>query len=245
MTTGPREPTGGRRPGALAVATTALSVGVLAVGTASFVQLDDAGRRGVYAEVAKLAFQFIVVIVLGTLLKKVVDDSRDHRLVAEARVLRQREYIRRLLDASHSVDLARTLIKAHRSATTWSREVVERVVPAYTTLRDIRYDLETSAAESTPLFSAWSDIVRDAEAMEAELARLIEEFMDRRRPVAEMQDPRDHDRRDSAELWERQLGELPVLREFLQAGSMHDQFRAQCSTMLAKMRRNLGSGRAS
>jgi ABC-type transport system involved in cytochrome bd biosynthesis fused ATPase/permease subunit len=64
--------------------------------------LDEPGRRAVFGKVVELSIQFVVVVVLGTLLKKVIDDAQERRAAQAAHHQLQSGFVRRLVDASHN-----------------------------------------------------------------------------------------------------------------------------------------------
>jgi hypothetical protein len=71
---------------------------------------------------------------------------------------RQRSYVRRLVDDSHGVEMARMLILANRSVKTWSEQMNQRIIAAYIDLRDIRHDQQTSIDSGHPIFPDWGKI---------------------------------------------------------------------------------------
>ena len=131
-----------------------MTIAVALVGAVAFVGLDDVGRRGVLGKIAELSYQFVVVVLLGALLKKVIDDAQERRRSREALRDRQVGFIRRLVDVSHGVELARVLIRANRSVRMWTEQMNQRVIVAHIELRDIGHDARTAA---TPVFASWEE----------------------------------------------------------------------------------------
>jgi hypothetical protein len=232
-------------PGALTLAVLTALVALRA-----FTWLDSAGRKKVYEELVKLSYQFLVIVLLGALITKLIDDARDRRAAQAEQVERQRNdeaqrrdrqrgYVRRLVNDSHGVDLARMLILANRSTETWSQQMNERIISSYIDLRDIGHDARTASASNDPIFLDWKPIQESIERMERVLKDLIDEYGEKRKELSELQLKAEKDRTLQEQLWKRLLA-LPYLGDLLaEEGEKYGQFRKEYQAALGAMRDNL------
>jgi hypothetical protein len=120
----------------------ALAVLALAAFCAALAIVSD--RSTLWVELGKGAIQILVVVVLGTALKTVVDAYQDRRRRAEQLdAFRQDKYMR-LVDATNTLRRAQTLIRANRSVRTWSDQALN-IVDAGLTLRRIKHEIALSS----------------------------------------------------------------------------------------------------
>jgi hypothetical protein len=223
------------RVGAVTTAAVAMTIVVVLIGVAAWLSLDEAGRRGVFGKIAELSYQFVVVVLLGTLLKKVIDDAQERRVVLAAQRDQRAGFVRRLVDVSHRVELARVLVRANRSVKTWSEQMNERVIVAYIGLRDVLHDLNTAAAAGTEVFAGREKIVSEIRVMETYLKRLIDEFAARKKGLSELQREAERDRSRQDEVWER-LCKLDCLGDLVSdTGAGYGQFRSAYANALTHM----------
>lgn len=228
--------------GVLAVA---LSISAGVVAWRAFSSLADVDRDRVYVELVKLSYQFVVIVLLGALLTKFIDDLRDRQVERTQRREQQRAYVRRLIDASHKVDQARVLIRANRSVKTWSEQMNQRIIAAYVDLRDIRHDMETAKISSDPIFFDWEPIRTSIKCMEEVLKDMIDEFGGKKKELSELQLQAEQDRSRQEEVWSSLL-KLPHLGDFLiddrvfgRTEPAYDSFRDNYRIALTHMRIHL------
>lgn len=216
----------------LAVGASTVIIAAVVLGALAFGQLDDGGRSDFYGDVAKLSYQAIVVVVLGALVKQVLDDVQDRRSRREHEQLQRAGYIRRVVDVSHTVELGRTFMWANRSVKTWDAQMA-KLINAYVDLRDIRHDVATVRASGAIVFEHWDGIVTHVRGMEQYLESLIDEYSKNKKPLSELQLEAEAHRHRQNEVWTR-LIELPELGAFLASG--YGAFRAQYEAALLGMR---------
>jgi len=128
---------------------------VLVISIVAYLSLQGRERSSVVQEVAKLGFQLVAIVIAGTLLKLAIDNSKAWSEAKQAYRDQQRSYIRRLIDASHLVDVARLQILANRSVRTWSLEN-DNLIKAYVDLRDLQHDVLSMPDQSAPVFVDWN-----------------------------------------------------------------------------------------
>jgi hypothetical protein len=232
------------RPGKLRVSTVgvvtvSMTFAVVLVGAAAWFSLDDTGRQAAIGKVAELSYQFIVVVLLGTLLKRIIDDAQERRRFQAALRDQQAGFIHRLIDVSHQVELARVLVSANRSVRTWSEQVNERLIVAFIELRDIRHDERTATAAGSPAFRSWERICPAIQTMETYLRQLVDEFAMHNEELAELQIQADRDQSRQDEMWER-LRALPCLGDLVSdAGLRYGEFRSAYGNALTAMRSDI------
>jgi hypothetical protein len=228
------------------------------VALAAYGSLDQTGRSKVVEEVAKLAVQFIVIVVAGAFVKMILEDLQAKRKGDEEELREQarrdqedtrarqadwdelseikRSYIRRVLDARHRVDRAQMLIRANRSVRTWSIQMQGEVIEAYLALRDVNHDLVTATQAGHPVFVA--EIREPISRMANYLDDLIVEFGDKKKELSELQLKAEKDRRKQIEVW-RQLQGLERLGDLIHDGDGYRSFQSSCRQAVAGMRAGL------
>lgn len=227
------------RENRLAILATTIAIAALALGFFAFSQLDDAGRDAIYESVAQLSWQAVVIVVLGVLVKTAVEDARQRREQAQARLARRQQYIRRLVDISHAVDLARTRIWADRSTSAWSTQL-NGVADAYVDLRDVKHDLQTAGDAHDPVFDDWQGIEDLIKKMIDYLNGLIEEYGKNKTSLLKLQREADKGMTDQSEVWDAML-RLPELKDFEypDKNGAYSDFRDAYRRALAAMRSEL------
>jgi hypothetical protein len=223
------------RVGTVATVAASMTIVVVLVGAAAFISLDDAGRRGVLGKVAELSYQFVVVVLLGALLKKVIDEAQDWRRIRDARREQQLGVIRRLINVSHALDRTRVLVLANRSVRMWTEQMNERVILAHTELRDIRHDERSATEAGIPLFARWATVLPEIRKMEAYLRRLINEFASSKKGLAELQLEAERNRSRQDEVWKR-MCELATLGDLVKDGDGYGEFREAYNVALTNLR---------
>ena len=210
----------------------------LALGVFSFFMLDEDGSVNLWLEVGKLAFQAFAIVLLGFLLKTAIDDSKDRAARRESLNRRRSEYIRRLIDVSHTVESARSFIIANRSVKTWDAQM-QQCVAAYVELRDIRHDVKTDTDSGQKLFENWNDFQPAIKDMEAYLKALIDEYADNKKRLSELQIVAERHRNRQDEVWSR-LNDLCHLHGLID-GATYWPFRDHYWHALTAMRSQLSA----
>ena len=221
------------RRNTLSVAASAVVLAALVLGILAFRQLDEVRRDDFYGEVAKLSYQAIVIVVLGAMVKRAFDEAQDRNTRRERDNLRRAEYIRRVIDASHTVELARTYIWANRSVKTWD-EQMHKIIAAYVDLRDVRHEVATVSSTDGSVFDDWNTVRHHVQNMERYLVALIDEYSKNKKPLSELQREAERDRSRQDEVWKR-LQKLDQLGPFLE-GSGYGPFRNDYQEALGSMR---------
>ena len=236
------------RVGWLGIFTVLAVVAASLVGVWAFGRLGVEGKGSFYGDVARLSYQAVVIVALGVLAKRALDDAADRRKDAERRVgaekreaelriMRRSEYVRRLIDDSHVVDRARMLVRANRSVLTWSNQM-DNVIDAYVDLRDVRHDIATSEVAGDPVFADWGKIQEGVGDMEEYLGRLTDEYVQQKKPLSELQRLAEADRDIQEVVWQRLSG-LAWLGDLIENGEQFGGFRRGYAAALAEMRRQL------
>lgn len=213
---------------------------VLLVLVAALVLLDGEGRKSTLVEVGKLCAQFIILVLLGLLVTGRVDQLRAREAELTAARERRESHVRRLIDLTHDVDLARLLISANRSVKSWSEQMIDRVIPAYTELRDLEHDQKTASAAGEPIFAFEARILEHFQGMNGWLQALCTEFANNKKDLAELQLEAENDRSKQDEVWSR-MQALPFLGDLVREGETHGKFRATYKQVLTLMRSELSA----
>jgi hypothetical protein len=217
----------------IAAAALAVAVGALVTGMLALMRLDGTGRSAFYLEVATLSYQAIVIVGLGAMVKRVLEEAREKSNRHERDSLMRAEWVRRLINASHSVELARTYMWATPSMQTWDAQM-DKVIAAYVELRDIRHDVATLTASRGPVFANWRATQGSVQGMEKYLVGLIDEYRTNRRRIAELEAGAEPSPGATATIWEG-LEQLEELGGFLR-GEGYAPFRKDYRAALETMR---------
>jgi hypothetical protein len=213
---------------------------VLLVLVVALILLDDAGRKSTLVEFGKLCAQFIILVLLGLLVTGSLDRLRARERELKATREQRESHVRRLIDLTHEVDLARLLISANRSVKSWSEQMIDRVIPAYTELRDLAHDQKTASAAGEPIFSFEAKILEDFQGMNGWLQALCTEFANNKKELSELQLKAENDRSKQDEVWAR-MQALPFLGDLVRDGEKHGQFRAKYRAVLTLMRSEMAA----
>lgn len=228
------------------IAASIVSLGVLILGIAAYFNLDPERRIETIAEVARLSFQLFAIVIAGALIKLAIDNSKDWSERRKQHRELQMAYVRRMIDASHLVDIARLQILANRSVKTWSQQN-DKLIQAYVDLRDIQHDILTIAESSAPVFYDWEGIRPKLDLMVAYLGALIAEYGENKKRLSEVQRAAEASSLDRSErhlaqakLWEN-MQQLHYLGDFI--GTKHSgaqaDFRSNYRSALELMRANV------
>jgi DNA-binding transcriptional MerR regulator len=125
-----------------------------------------------YAKLGELALQLAVVVIVGALVKVVVDWGASQRARYLEKVEARKEFMRRVRAMHVTIQNARDLMNAHQSAKTWG-EQSRRLMELRPEVEEICEDLKASDR----LFTRQSEIVEGLEAIISYLARAGEEYV--------------------------------------------------------------------
>ncbi|MDJ0866277.1 MAG: hypothetical protein QNK03_09235 [Myxococcota bacterium] len=158
----------------------------VALGAAGFVLLEKSSPSDpAPQELAKALMNLGVVVILGSLLKLLLDEYRkgaEHR--EEERAFRQ-ELLQALRSIFDQVELARVLIESHRSAKTYGECIRDKIIPAKISLYDIKRTLADASdsieGETATDLRAWMHF------MIAYLHQLVDEYASEYREIANQQ----------------------------------------------------------
>jgi hypothetical protein len=203
--------------------------------------LDREGRNSTLVEVGKLCAQFIVLVLLGLLVTGRLNQLRTKEVELKTARERREAHVRRLIDLTHEVDLARLLISANRSVKSWSEQMIDRVIPAYTDLRDLAHDQKTASAAGQPVFTFEArTILEGLQGMNDWLKALCTEFASNKKELSELQRVAENDRSRQDEVWAR-MQALPLLGDLVRDGETHGRFRSTYKEVLTLMRSELSA----
>lgn len=142
----------------------------------AFANLQQTGRQNLWEEIGKLCAQFLLVILLGLLVTGTLEYMKARRDQQRAARQRKEEHIRRLINLTHDLDHARLLLRASRSMEAWSEQMITRIIPAYTELRDMYHDHVTVRATGKPFFRHDEEIMENLEYMGSWFNELCTEY---------------------------------------------------------------------
>lgn len=219
-----------------------------AIGTAvfglvlAFLLLDEAGRRSLLEQIGRLCAQFIVLVMLALIVTQRLENLREREADRRSSRDRKESHVRRLIDLTHNVDLARLLISANRSVKTWSVEMSNSVLPAYTELRDLKHDFQTAAAAHQPVFERQEEITAGIQGMVRWFSGLSEEYAENKKALSELQHSAENDRGRQAEVWQK-MQELPFLGDLVseEPSPRYGDFRKSYLHVLTIMRSELAA----
>jgi hypothetical protein len=213
---------------------------VLLVLVLALIFLDDEGRKSTLVEIGKLCAQFVILVLLGLLVTGSLNQLRARE--GELRAVRERResHVRRLIDLTHEIDLARLLISANRSVKSWSEQMIDRVIPAYTELRDLAHDQKTASAAGESIFASEAKILESVQDMNGWLQALCTEFANTKKDLSELQLKAENDRSMQDDVWAR-MQALLFLGDLVRDGEKHRNFRETYKVVLTLMRSELST----
>jgi hypothetical protein len=199
-----------RRRGLLLILLFAVGA-VLALAALAYASLNGPRRNAVLEEVPKATFTFLLVGVLGVLVKYLVDRHRDERAREEQMDDFRKEMIDRLVEATSRIRRVPMLVDAHRSAKAYAEQMKE-TIDAYLEIRRTRHEIENIADLA---FRNWApDIRNNIQAMEHYLEEVIAEFRASGAEILELDRKARRGWRGQAKVW-RRISSLPRMEEML------------------------------
>lgn len=219
----------------------AVAVALIVVGFSSvwaYLSLDVTGQQGVYQEILKLSYQFLVIVLLGLLVTTSLEAARERRAFMVAKHERKENFVRSLIGVTHEIDLARLLIMANRSVRTWDTQMNERIIPAYTRLRELHHDVETASAAGDAISANPDDVLSGLWQMRTYIEPIVDEFAEHKKNLAELQRQAEQDRSFQDQIWEEMLA-LTHLGDLVQDGDGYASFREAYRQLLELLRNDL------
>lgn len=158
-----------------------------------------------FTELGKGLLQVVVIGVLGTVLKLLVDDYQERRQRADQQAAFRLDIHRRLVGVANVLRKARTLIQANRTVKTWNEQMLEIMEAGYE-LRLMRHEIEASRRVPDPPLSNASRFVKRIGAMLDYIAWHQKDFSENKQRLGELQRvaERDDDARPDEEREQRQ-----------------------------------------
>lgn len=187
---------------------TVLAVGAVAIAIVGYVSLDADDQSRAVRDFPKLAFQFLLLGVLGVYVNFLVQRYRDRLAQTEAASEFRKETAQRLVDVTHRVRKAQLLLAIDRSPKTYDEQVRE-LIDVTMDLRAIGHESETRGTFTN------RELIREAVgAMTCYLESLVYELRVSRRRVVRAWWPT-RDVRDTPHLDELLAGVPPDPKESL------------------------------
>jgi hypothetical protein len=125
-----------------------------------------------YAKLGELALQLSVVVIVGAMVKVVIDWGTSQRARYLEKLENRKEFMRRVRAMHVVIQNARDLMNAHQSAKTWA-EQSRRLMELRPEVEEIAEDLKASAS----LFAGQTEIVDGLEAIISYLAAAGKEYV--------------------------------------------------------------------
>jgi hypothetical protein len=238
--------------GPLLVATAVVGVTIATIAVIAFSRLASTGTARdwipVYQDMLKTSFGALAVGALGGLAKLIFDQRKARE--ADANELRDRRYgfISTLVEVSHDIDTARTVIRANRSVKSWTDMVNDRIIPASCRLRDMTHELSNWAKAELRVFDDTESVAEELEAMNSYLRTLLDEYGDNKQALGELQLKVEEAKKTNQnereqllnQIWNK-MHELLVLGDLIKVGggSSYRAYRSNYVGALLKMRRSL------
>ena len=219
----------------------AVTIALIVIGFTSvwaYLSLDVTGQQGVYQEILKLSYQFFVIVLLGLLVTTSLEAARERRAIMQAKRDRKEHFVRSLIGVTHEIDLTRLLIMANRSVRRWDTQMNERIIPAYTRLRELHHDVETAGAADDAIFPNSDDVLDGLWQMRTYIKPIVDEFAEHKKKLAELQRQAEQDRSFEDRIWEEMLA-LPHLGDLVQDGEGYARFRERYRQLLELLRSDL------
>lgn len=154
----------------VSVVTLALAAGFLSTAW----QLNElAGKAAAdyYSKLSELSLQLAVIVVIGGVLKGLADWRDRERESFQASAQQRLEFARRTREMHVTIELARDLLRAHKSPKTYSEQLRR--------LQRLRFeveDLQADLAAACDLFDDADDIVAGVEGIASFLRKGAEEY---------------------------------------------------------------------
>ena len=194
-------------------------------------------------DVLKTSFQALAVGALGGLAKLILDQrkSRD----ADAIELRDRRYsfISDLVDLNRDIDTASLIIRANRSAISWTETVNGLIIPARSQLRDLMHSLNNWKEAGSPVFNADRFIHCALTKMDRYLYSLLEEYADHKQQICELQRNAERALDEEREQQLRAVWDAMLMHSFLndlvQDDKGYGEYRKNYLNTLKMMRESL------
>jgi hypothetical protein len=177
--------------GPILVATAVVGVTIAAIAVIAFFRLVSTGTARdwipVYQDVLKTSFGALAVGALGGLAKLIFDQRKAQEAAeTELRDLRY-GFISALVEVSHDIDTARTVIRANRSVKSWTDIVNDRIIPAQSRLRDMTHELQNWADAESRVFDDTENVIKELKEMNNYLRDLVDEYEDKKQALGELQ----------------------------------------------------------
>jgi hypothetical protein len=209
-----------------------VAIGLAAVATLVIIwaMSDAAARESLRTELGNAMIQLVVVVVLGTVLKLIVDhhqalaqraEQKEHARQEKAEQdqhFRQEKYDR-LVEVTNQLRRVPVLIEANRSVNTWSAEMAA-VIDAGLQLRSLKHQIFTTRVLNFPPFTSHRELTELLETMYHYTDWVVADFMERKKQLSELQvaaeNANDPEARASLQeqVW-RELSELPSIEDML------------------------------
>ena len=174
----------------------------------------------IWFEVARASTQVIVIGVLGTVLKFLLDEQQATRQRLERAETFRRDKIQRLIAVTNRLRKVPVLIEAHRSAKTWG-EQMRVAIDAKQAIGFIRHEVGAGGSSADAPFPNADDISAKLRSMEAHLEVLSRDYRAFYKDLSEQQRGaedsklKDADRQArQAAIWDR-IQEIPSTADLL------------------------------
>lgn len=152
----------------------ALGVSVMAIaGGAYLYELAAKPKTAFYAELGSLALQLGVAVIVGALIKVVVDWGLSQRARYNEKLEARKEFMRRVRTMHVVIQNAKDLLNAHQSAKTWG-EQSRRLMELRPEVEEISEDMKASHG----LFAQQATIIEGLEAIILYLTESGREYVD-------------------------------------------------------------------
>jgi hypothetical protein len=165
------------------VATGTFAVAVLAV---IFVVSASEDRASLREELGKAMIQIIVVVVIGTGLKLLVDRHQALAQRAEQDQHFRQEKYDLLVGVTNSLRRVPVLIDANRSVKTWSAQMTA-VMDSGLQLRSLKHQIYSSRVLDDPAFSSHAELTDLLETMYHYTDWVVEDFAKNKKRLSELQ----------------------------------------------------------
>ena len=149
-----------------------LAVCVLLWGSLRLYDVAGRSRSDFYGKLGELALQLAVVVIVGALVKVLIDWGLSQHARYREKLEAQRELIRRVRAMHVTVQNAKDLLTAHQSARTWG-EQSRRLMELRPEVEEIAEDLKVSQK----LFSRQAEIIAGVEGIVSYLATAGAEYI--------------------------------------------------------------------
>jgi hypothetical protein len=184
------------------------------IGFLAYRSQRDTGQDKIHQEVAKLAFQFLLVGILGVLVKFLLDRYHDRAKRVDSLADYRVDVSRKLVSVTNRVRNVPMVVNVHQSLKAYDEQMYE-VLDAHRDLKVLRHDVDNlGTGDDNQAFKQWPEIREFLLDMEDYLRKLLREWQLSYAELSKLQLQAEQRRWRRPDVWIR-ISSQPVFGEML------------------------------